>query len=135
MPQPTFHFELSNKDRERAHQMMKEMTEAATVLGGFLPGSEPQFLKMGFALHTTGTTKIGPTQNKGVVDSHSQVWGYENLYLGGGCVIPTGVACNTTLTMVALAIRAAEHLATKALAAKKVTYQLSVDEKNEVKID
>lgn len=130
MPQPTFHFRLGEDDRTRAHDMMTDMVRVAGALGGFLPQSEPQFLDPGFALHMTGTARLADSEEEGVVDRNSMaVFGVENLYLGGGGVIPTGIAVNTTLTMIALAVRAAEKLATNALN-EVVTYQLTKRKKN-----
>jgi choline dehydrogenase-like flavoprotein len=110
LPQPTFHFRPSAKDRARADDMVTDMAKAATALGKFLPGAEPRFLEAGFALHITGTVRMGADPGESVVDPHAKVWGFENLYLGGGGVIPAGVACNTTLTSMALAVRAAEAI-------------------------
>lgn len=53
MPQPSYHFKMSDDDAKRNHAMMKDMLLAADVLGGFLPGSNPTFTEPGLALHLT----------------------------------------------------------------------------------
>ena len=46
----------------------------------------------------------------GVVDSDCKVFGLSNLFIAGSSVFPTSSHANPTLTIVALAIRLADHL-------------------------
>jgi len=114
MPQPTFHFKTTKEEGEQIHEMMNDMCKAAGALGGFLPGSEPSFQKPGLALHLTGTCRMGAEDDgKSVVDTHSKVWGYKNLFIGSCGVIPTGTACNPTNTAMALAIKSCGYILKK----------------------
>lgn len=102
--------------------MMLAMCEAANKLGPFLPGSYPQFMEPGLALHITGTTRLGkvdegqlehPPQEVleySVANQYSQVHGHKNLYVGGNNVIPDSTACNPTRTSVAYALKAARNI-------------------------
>lgn len=62
------------------------------------------------ASHHIGTTRMSSSERSGVVDSNCRVHGTHNLYAAGSSVFPTSGSANPTLTIVALAIRLAEHL-------------------------
>jgi len=66
------------------------------------------------AWHQMGTTRMHPDPRQGVVDANGKVHGLENLFVAGGSVFPTSGYTNPTLTIVALALRLADHM--KALA-------------------
>jgi choline dehydrogenase-like flavoprotein len=57
-----------------------------------------------------GTTRMGATPRTGVVDPDCRVFGVRNLYIAGSAVFPSAGHANPTLTIVALALRLAEHL-------------------------
>lgn len=60
--------------------------------------------------HHMGTTRMNVDPRKGVVDADSRVHSVANLYVTGASVFPTYGASNPTLTVVALALRLADHL-------------------------
>ena len=62
--------------------------------------------------HIMGTTRMGTSQSNSVVDRDCRVHGYDNLFVAGSSVFPTGGYVNPTLTILALALRLADTLAT-----------------------
>ena len=63
--------------------------------------------------HHMGTTRMSVDPADGVVDLNCRVHGIDNLYVAGSSVFPTGGYSNPTLTIVALALRLADHFKTK----------------------
>lgn len=60
--------------------------------------------------HHLGTTRMADTPHKGVVDQTCKVYGLTNLYIASSSVFTTSSYANPTLTVVALAIRLADHI-------------------------
>ena len=66
------------------------------------------------AHHHAGTTRMHADPRKGAVDADGRVHGTDNLYATGASVFPTAGFANPTLTIVALALRLADHLKQRA---------------------
>jgi choline dehydrogenase-like flavoprotein len=60
--------------------------------------------------HHIGTARMANGPTAGVVDSNGKVFGVNNLFVAGSAVFPTSSQANPTLTIVALALRLADHL-------------------------
>ena len=60
--------------------------------------------------HHMGTTRMHVDPTRGVVDSDCRLHERENLFVAGSSVFTTSSAVNPTLTIIALALRLAEHL-------------------------
>ncbi|GGB75682.1 FAD-dependent oxidoreductase [Blastomonas aquatica] len=68
------------------------------------------FMPMRDSLHHMGGTRMSDGPRYGVVDRNLLVHGTTNVTVLGGSVFPTGGHANPTLTIAALALRAADHL-------------------------
>lgn len=60
--------------------------------------------------HHMGTTRMHPDPKQGVVDADCRVHGKSNLYIAGSSLFPTYSDDDPTMTLVALAVRLADHL-------------------------
>ena len=65
-----------------------------------------------FFWHHMGTTRMGEDPRSSVVDQNCRVHGLDNLFIAGSSVFPTSGTAGPTLTVVALAIRLADHIRT-----------------------
>jgi choline dehydrogenase-like flavoprotein len=63
--------------------------------------------------HNLGTCRMSRRPGDGVVDRFGRAHDVPNLFVSDGSVFTTGAAANPTLTIVALAIRQAEYIATE----------------------
>jgi choline dehydrogenase-like flavoprotein len=71
-------------------------------------GTSPTEINVGSA-HPQGGNAMGGIEEKSVVDSHSKVYGFSNLYVCDASIFPTAVGVNPQLTVMALATRFAER--------------------------
>jgi choline dehydrogenase-like flavoprotein len=119
---PIVRYDLNETDLGRfraglAH--MRELFEAAGAREVFLPlpaGRAPSEARVfdlklvGF--HPLGTARADARPSHGVVDGDLKLHGVEGVYIADGSVVPSSLGVNPQLTIMALATRLAQHLAT-----------------------
>jgi choline dehydrogenase-like flavoprotein len=74
------------------------------------PGAEGWTSQVYGPFHPTGTTRMASDPKRGVVDANCRVHGVSNLFVAGSSVFPTSGYANPTFTIIALAIRLADHV-------------------------
>jgi choline dehydrogenase-like flavoprotein len=83
-----------------------------------------------FHWHHMGTTRMGDDPRVSVVDPDCKVHGIANLFVAGSSVFPTSGSAGPTLTIVALAIRLADHLAESSAYRQRTSEQIGVAERS-----
>lgn len=117
MPRLHVDFRFSPQDIDsvcQAHRLLAGQLEERQKLGIFTYKQDDirslvsAQVRDGF--HQIGTTRMSASEKDGVVDSNCKVHSVANLYVCSSSVFPTSGQANPTLTIVALAIRLANHL-------------------------
>jgi len=98
---------------KRCHELMVTRLAAGgfqlrTIQHGLNADGWPTFLPL--SKHHMGATRMSEDPRTGVVDKDCRVHEVENLYMAGSSVFPTAGMANPTLTIVALAVRLADHI-------------------------
>ncbi|MFZ5449940.1 MAG: GMC family oxidoreductase [Thermodesulfobacteriota bacterium] len=97
----------------RSRQMFREMEDALKTLSRELEGCYVTSILWQWPLrklltaHPLGGCVMSEAPEKGVVNQWGQVWGYPNLYVADGSIIPTALSVNPAMTISALAERIA----------------------------
>ena len=107
LPVANVHFDDHDNDlamREHAFSRGEAVHEAAGAIRTFRTPPYP-------STHNLGTCRQSARPEDGVCDKHGQSHDVPNLFISDGSQFTTGGAENPTLTIVALAIRQAEHIA------------------------
>ncbi|MCY4304988.1 MAG: GMC family oxidoreductase [Aestuariivita sp.] len=107
LPTPNVHFSDHENDilmRNHAYKQGQAVYEAVGATRTFPTPPYP-------STHNLGTNRMSDNPEEGVVNKWGQTHDIENLFVSDGSQFTTGAAENPTLTIVALAIRQADHLA------------------------
>ncbi len=111
MPKMRFRYGLTEQDYANIEQAKLAQAKALAAFGKVIQEGEQTLMPPGSSLHYEGTTRMGLTDDgTSVCDTHSQVWGFDNLFVGGNGVIPVATTSNPTLTSVAMAVRSCERV-------------------------
>jgi choline dehydrogenase-like flavoprotein len=110
-PLPTLVFGTSRRDLRTLEAALPFVREQLRALG-FAPRELPRERRWRY--HPGGTCRMAADEHHGVVDADSRVFGVDNLYVAGASTFPTAGTANPTLTIVALALRLADHLISRA---------------------
>ncbi|TYL45496.1 GMC family oxidoreductase [Nocardioides sp. BGMRC 2183] len=107
LPVPDVHFDDHPNDvamREHGYQRADLLYEAVGAIGTHHTPPYP-------STHNLGTARMSARAEDGVVGAYGEAHDVAGLFVSDGSVMTTGAAANPTLTIVALAIRQAEHIA------------------------
>ena len=109
IPIPVVHFRFSDNDKALWRDMREracEILDAAKCRLIVDDNREPS----GFASHETGTCRMGHDPRTSVLDSYCRAHDVKNLFVVDGSCFTTFPEKNPTLTIMAMAVRAARHI-------------------------
>jgi len=113
-PRARLHWQLRAEDTRNIQRSQQVLDRALRRAGAgrvhvaSLDAIERESVRGGY--HHMGTTRMGSTPRKGVVDGNCKIYGVENAYIAGSSVFTTAGCANPTLTIVALSLRLADHI-------------------------
>lgn len=105
-----------NWNNRNSRQLFKEIEQGLKELSRAAGGKYETSLLWRWPLrklltaHPLGGCAVGEGKESSVVRHQGEVWGYPNLFVSDGSVIPTGLAVNPSLTISALAERTAHWM-------------------------
>jgi cholesterol oxidase len=86
-----------------------EMREIAQELDGDFAGGPTGWLSRTITVHPLGGCPMSNNEHEGVVNSYGEVFGVPGLFVVDGSILPGAVGVNPSLTIAALADRAADR--------------------------
>jgi choline dehydrogenase-like flavoprotein len=108
LPVPVVEYEFHANSRAMFAHSAKQNEAMLEQLGGRRAFS---VLGLGGGCHNMGVARMSADPDDGVTDRWGQAHEIPNLFVSDGSLFSSSAACNPTLTIVALAIRQAEHIA------------------------
>ena len=135
--EPLLRYDISKRDMRLMHLGIKRLAELFFAAGAeelYMPSWKLPVLRPGddiegivdaaklkpldlevAAFHPLGTCGFGPGRRRFPLDTNLAVRGREGLHVADGSVMPSSLAVNPQLTIMALATRLADHLHSEVL--------------------
>jgi choline dehydrogenase-like flavoprotein len=118
IPVPDFHWQWSDEDFRRGEHMNKTLHELAKNMGATViydawekSRQAGRVMEIGGEVnHEIGGCRMGDDPKTSVLNEFSQTWDVDNLYIADGAPFATHVEKNPTLTIMAMAMRAADNI-------------------------
>ena len=115
LPKPRLTWRPTRTERDALTGNLGALARAFGAWGGAVKvllaeGTDWTDDEIGWGNHHMGTTRMAADPKQGVVDANGRVHGIGNLLIAGSSVFPSCGPVNPTFTIVALAIRMADHL-------------------------
>ncbi len=94
------------------NNIVRTLREVTRALGGrFVVNPTWRWpMRKPTTVHPLGGCVLGDDRDTGVVNQWGEVFGYPNLFVADGSIIPRALGTNPSLTITALAERIAEHI-------------------------
>ncbi|WP_299865535.1 GMC family oxidoreductase [uncultured Hoeflea sp.] len=109
LPAPNVHFDDHPNDKAMRAHAYKQGMAVYDAVGATRTFPTPPYP----STHNLGTNRMAENARDGVVNRWGQTHDIDNLFISDGSQFTTGAAENPTLTIVALAIRQADHIASE----------------------
>jgi choline dehydrogenase-like flavoprotein len=116
IPVPRFHWRWSQLELKQVEHGLQTIRSLINVMGGEvpeLPAADEAIKKGGEIIHEVGTTRMGNSAKDSVTDEWGKAWDCSNLYIMDGGVFASNPHKNCTLTLMTLAMRNANRLASE----------------------
>lgn len=106
LPVPNVHFDDHPNDVAMREHGWKVAEDIYTSVGALWTHRTPPYP----STHNLGTNRMSEKPEDGVVDRFGRAHDVPNLFVSDGSVMTSGASANPTLTIVALAMRQADHI-------------------------
>jgi gluconate 2-dehydrogenase alpha chain len=110
MPVVRITFDSYDNERRVLTLLQERAVQLLRIMGADRIWRAP-FAVEAISIHDVGGTRMGSHPSRSVVDSFGRLHEAPNVFVLGGSTFPTQTGLNPTLTMQALALRSAMHIA------------------------
>ena len=115
IPVLRFHWKWSEHETRQAAHMQRTFGEIIEAMGGrmkdpVIADGAKAIAPGGSIIHEVGGAIMGEDARRSVTNRWGQTWDVPNLFIGDGAVFASNADKNPTLTIMALAWRAADHI-------------------------